>query len=361
MAAPGDSHWDGGETLADRFRAHAGNSQHLYGYAMRGLAADWEAGGPTRLICRGYEDAPRGAVIQLRLLAGVFRLVLTGQAPELRPYYPCRGGTEPASDAWPVMREVIAAHVTELNQALTIAPQTNEVGRASALLAGLFEVVAATGLRRIRLLELGASAGLNLLLDRYYFQGRDWSFGPVDSPVQLIGAIEGPVRPEPFEIVVRGGCDLHPVDAGTAAGRLLLTSFVWPFDLDRHVRLASALAVVAVHPLHIDQAPASDWLPGVLATADPDTLPVVWHSVTQLYWVPTELAAVEGILNHFGAEHRLAEVSMEFDLSGPRDAKPELRTRLWDPEAPGSPWQRLLGTAHDHGIPVRLSTTGSGG
>jgi hypothetical protein len=154
------------------------------------------------------------------------------------------------------MRGVIAAHVTELNQALTIAPQTNEVGRAAALLAGLFDVVAATGLRRIRLLEMGASAGLNLLLDRYHFQGRDWSFGPVESPVQVIGAIEGPVRPEPFEIVVRGGCDLHPVDAGTAAGRLLLTSFVWPFDLDRHVRLASALALAAAHPLHIDQTAA---------------------------------------------------------------------------------------------------------
>ena len=92
MPALGASHWDGGETLADRFRAHAGNSQHLYGYAMRGLADDWEAGGPTRLVCRGYENAPRGAVIQLRLLAGVFRLVLTDQAPELRPYYPCLGG-----------------------------------------------------------------------------------------------------------------------------------------------------------------------------------------------------------------------------------------------------------------------------
>ena len=38
------------------------------------------------------------------------------------------------------MHDVIAAHVTELNQALTIAPQTNEVGRAAALLAGLFDV-----------------------------------------------------------------------------------------------------------------------------------------------------------------------------------------------------------------------------
>ena len=53
--APSDSdksayaHWDVGETLADRFRAHARDSRHLYGYAMRGMAEDWEAGGPTRI------------------------------------------------------------------------------------------------------------------------------------------------------------------------------------------------------------------------------------------------------------------------------------------------------------------------
>ena len=70
---------------------------------MRGMADDWEAGGPTRMACRGYETAPRGALIQLRLLAGVFRLVLTGQAPELIRFYPCLGGTDPASEAWPVI------------------------------------------------------------------------------------------------------------------------------------------------------------------------------------------------------------------------------------------------------------------
>jgi hypothetical protein len=63
-----------------------------------------------------------GAVIQLRLLAGVFRLVLTGRAPELVRFYPCLGGTAPPSQAWPVMRNVIAAHIDELHAALAVAP-----------------------------------------------------------------------------------------------------------------------------------------------------------------------------------------------------------------------------------------------
>jgi hypothetical protein len=162
MAARTSTHWDAGETLADRFRAHAANATHLYGYAIQGMGLDWEAGGPIREVCRGYESAPRGAMIQLRLLAGLFRLVLTGKAPELVRFYPCLGGTSPASEAWPVMREVISTHLGEMHSALAVVPQTNEVGRSAALLAGLFDLVEASGARRIRLLELGASAGLNL-------------------------------------------------------------------------------------------------------------------------------------------------------------------------------------------------------
>ncbi|HEY9469984.1 MAG TPA: DUF2332 family protein [Propionibacteriaceae bacterium] len=114
------SHWDAGETLAERFRAHARDAEHLYGYAIRGMADDWDAGGPVREVCRGYEHAPRGAVVHLRLLAGVFRLVLTGRAPELVRFYPCLGGTAPASQVWPVMRHVIGAHVEEMHAALAV-------------------------------------------------------------------------------------------------------------------------------------------------------------------------------------------------------------------------------------------------
>jgi hypothetical protein len=347
-------HWDAGETLADRFRAHAADAEHLYGYAIRGMADDWDSGGPIREVCHGYENAPRGALIQLRLLAGLFRLVLTGKAPELVQFYPCLGGTAPASRAWPVMRQVIGAHLAELHTALAIAPQTNEVGRSVALLAGLFDLVATSGERRIRLLELGASAGLNLLIDQYFYRGDSWQFGCSDSKLQFINPIDGPVRAERFVIINRAGCDLDPVDATTADGRLLLTSFVWPFDLDRHKRLSSALTVAATHPVRIDKASASSWLPKALA-ADGHELPVVWHSISQMYWPAEEVTAVEGILASYGAQRRLGEVSMEFDLGNPQGAKPEVLTRLWDPDASRSLREHLIGTAHYHGVPVTLA------
>lgn len=354
--AGASAHQDVRETLADRFRAHADDAQHLYGYAVRGMAEDWETGGPVGMACSGYEDAPRGAVIHLRLLAGVFRLVLAGRAPELAAFYPCLGGSAPVSQAWPVMREVIGAHVDEMHAALAIPPQTNEVGRSAALLAGLFDLVAESGIRRIRLLEVGASAGLNLFLDRYAYRGDSWQFGFVASTVQFIDPIEGPVQPEHFMITKRAGCDLHPVDPTTADGRLLLTSFVWPFDLDRHQRLSLALAIAAVHPVRIDRASASRWLRYAL-TDELDGLQVVWHSVTQMYWPSDELTAVEKILSRYGAQHPLGEVSLEYDLHGPQGGKPELRTRLWNPGSDRSIRERRLGTAHDHGIPVALSTS----
>lgn len=114
--------FDAGATLADRFRTHAGDRDHLYAFLIRAMADDWEAGGPVRRVLRGHEDAPPGALLQLRLLAGVFRLVLTGRAPELVRFYPCLGGVDPPEQAWPVVRAVIREHVEELAGALDVSP-----------------------------------------------------------------------------------------------------------------------------------------------------------------------------------------------------------------------------------------------
>jgi hypothetical protein len=345
--------WDQGRTLADRFRSHAGDATHLYGYAMRGMAEDWEAGGPIRALYAGYESAPSGSALPLRLLAGVFRLVLTGQAPELVRFYPCLGGTDDPAEAWPVLRQVIATHSEDLRAALEVPPQTNEVGRSVALLAGLFDVVTTTGVHRLRLLELGASAGLNLLVDRFAFSGPDWQFGDPTSPVRFPDAISGPVRAADFALTDRRGCDLHPVDATSPAGRLLLTSFVWPFQVDRHERLAGALRVAADQPVQVDRAAASEWLTPVLEQTAEGVLPAVWHSITRLYWPPAEVAAVEAALAEYARRRPLARVAMEFATGDDAAAMPELWSTVWQPGRPAR--ERRLGTAHHHGPPVRLS------
>ena len=345
--------FDSGPTLADRFRTWAGTSERVYPYAVRAMADDWEAGGPVRAVCRGYEDAHNGAVIQLRLLAGVFRLVLTGRADALRPFYPCLGGTAEPADVWPVLRAVIAEHVEELHEALRIAPQTNEVGRSAALLAGLYDLVAASGRTRIRLLEVGASAGLNLLVDRFRFTGDDWSAGPEDSPLRLAHAVRGDLQPLDFVVTERRGCDLHPIDPATDAGRLMLSSFVWPDDVHRFDRLEAALAVVdRFGAPTVDQAGAADWLAAQLDRPEEEgVLTVVWNSITQQYWPPEEVAAVADLLATRGATAPLGQVSLEF-RSDADPGPPEIRTRLWTGAA--SSRERLLGHAHHHGLPVEL-------
>jgi len=107
---------------------------------------------------------------------------------------------------------------------------------------------------------------------------------------------------------------------------------------------------------------ADDWLTGQLGRSADEALPVVWHSVTQLYWSAAEIAEVDAILANYGERHPLALVTMEFGvdpvqdkgdpLEPPQDKGPELRTIVWQPGQ--EPRRHRLGTAHYHGPPVRI-------
>lgn len=351
---------DRGDTLADRMRRHAGEQRHLYGELIRAMAEDWEAGGPVRQICRDWEDASEGSVVQLRLLAGLFRIVLTGRAPQLVPYYPCLGGTAPPDQAWPAVREVLTAFTHELHAALEIAPQTNEIGRSAALLVGVFDVVRRTGVRRLQLLEPGASAGLNLLLDRVRYEGEGWRHGPEDSPLLLREAVRGSTVPEQFELAARRGCDVAPVDPTTPEGRLRLRSFVWPFHVERHERLDLAFQVVDRYGAPpVDRAPAGEWLEEQLTTPEPDALTVVWQSITRQYWPASDVRRVDEALEATGRHRPLAHVAMEYP---PASGTSELVVRLWSGDARPA-LSQTLATVADHGLPVRMreQTTGGGG
>lgn len=338
-----------GVTLADRFRGHFGHTDHLYGALLAEMAADWDVGGVTWELFEGWQDAPPQQMPHLRLLAGLFRIVLRGDAPHLEGFYPALGGDLDPHDAWAAVRPVLAAHVDELRGSLTQAPQTNEPARTVALLIGLAEAVRRSGLRRVRLLEPGASGGLGLLVDRYRFHGDGWAAGPADGPLVVEGCGAAGFEPAPFEVVDRRGCDVAPVDASSTEGGIYLTSFVWPWQLDRHARLAAALLVARDHPVVVDRAPASQWVAEQLAdpVAD-DVLTVVWHSVTRMYWPAEESAAVAAAVEEARSRMPVAHVALEHDWALVDGA-----------DAPGLPLLELdgdvLGVGDHHGPPVRLS------
>lgn len=328
----------------------------LYAELMRGMAADWLAGGVVREICAGWEGGPEGDVVQLRFLGGLHRLVLTGQAPELVAYYRTAGGELPAPGAWQVAAEVVAAHADTLRADLAVVPQTNEVGRSAALVTALSEACAATGRHRIRLLEVGASAGLNLLADAYRIGFGDWWWGPEDSPVVMEDVAVGAVAPVEVEIVGRRGCDLHPVDPRSAEGALRLRSFVWPDHVARYHRLVCALDVAAATPVEIDAAEATPWLREQLAsadavTADPDVLTVVWHSVVWQYLTPAERAAAEDAVAEAATRIPLAHAQMEPEGLH-RAGRSDLTVTTYD--AQGVAHSRILAEVPAHGFPVRL-------
>lgn len=347
--AHGDLGREDHRSLGEQFRGHfTPEADHLYAVLLRQLADDLDAGGITANLLQDRLSAPRSDVVHLRLLAGIFRIVLRGDAPRLVPFYPALGGTADPAEAWPHVEPILRCHADELRASLDIAPQTNEPGRAACLAVGLTEAVREHGIRRIRLLEPGASAGLNLNVDRYRIVGPGWAWGDPGSP--LVFDVDLSNTSEHATIVERRGCDLHPVDATTPDGADYLTSFVWPFHLARHDRLAAALDVLRRHPVTIDRAGASEWLAAQLAEPRQDVLTVVWQSITEQYWPAAESIAVQHIVAHARDRMPLAHVSLE-------GVPPPIGPAGYDVVAHGAELRvdgRLIGHSTHHGPPIVL-------
>lgn len=322
----------------------------LYGRLLDRCADDLAAGGPTAAVLAGYLDRRRGEVVPLRMLAGVHALVLTGRAPQLAPFYPSVGGHPDGAEdrLWAAFRVVLAERRDEVRRWLEHAPQTNEVGRAAALVGGLCHVVAEASFP-LRLVEVGASAGLNLRADRFRVEGVVADHGPPDSPVRLRGAWLGvaPARVD-VDVVERTGADIAPIDPTTEDGRLRLTAFVWPDQLDRLARLRGALAVAAEVPALLRTADAVDAVRG-LRLVD-GTWTVLWHSIFRQYLGPARWAELASAVQALGEtatpDARLAHLMLEPVRESTVDATP-VTLRTW----PGGR-ERLVGTAPAHGLPV---------
>ena len=325
----------------------------LYAALLERCADDITAGGPTAGVLAGRDDDPVAAATALRLMGGVHRLVLEGLAPGLARYYPSVGGVADAAGAWPALRQVLITHRERLAALLEQAPQTNEVGRSSALLGGLLQLVSEHSLPVV-LHEIGSSAGLNLRADHFWYASVDGrrSWGPEQSPVRLSGAWAGAPPPvtAPLRIDSRSGTDLAPVDPTSAEGRLRLLSYVWPDQAERFARLEAAIDVARRVPVPVE---ACDAVTAVRRLAPVEgRWTVLWHSVMWQYLTIDDQAAIEQLLVHLGeaATERapVAHLCLEPMRRCP-DAEPEFLVVLHTWPGPG---RRVLGTAAPHGMPT---------
>ncbi len=276
----------------------------MYAELLERLADDLEAGGATAQVLRGHEDDPGPSGLALRLAgqhppAGA----RPGRRPSWRPTTrrPAAGGPPAGSAA---VLDLLDRRGDELRPWLDRAPQTNEVGRSAALLGGLLRLVDRWPLP-VRLFEIGASGGLNLLADRFRYTddaGDRW--GERSSPVLLDHAWQGEPLPlrAGLRIVERGGCDVSPVDVTTDEGRLTLTAYVWPDMTARHARLAGAIELARQEPVPVERADAASYVER-LGLAD-GHLTVVWHSVMWQYVPAEQQERVTARLATLGADGR---------------------------------------------------------
>lgn len=334
-------------------------------------AEDADGGGPVAAVAAKHAHLDRAGLIEaavpLRLLGAVHRLVLEDRAPGLARHYPTAGGDLDPLAAWPAFRDLLEAEPAAVTAGMQRAPQTNEVGRASLLLVGLAASLQHHG-APIRLVEIGASGGLNLRADHFRLRLPDGEVGPPDSPVLLAPEWREPDEPRtpqrrrhgppvgaPVEVHERLGCDVDPIDPTTAEGAVTLRAYVWPDQASRHRALDGAIEVARRVAAAVEPVDAVSFLQRLEPASDIVT--VVWHSVVWQYLSAGDQAAAAETLEELGARATGSAPFVHLAMEPERATAGRLRLvtsmRVW----PGGE-RRELAESHAHGTWIRwLGTT----
>lgn len=249
-----------------------------------------------------YAGDPGGSAMALRFMAAVHRLVLRGHASDLAAFYPSAGGDEGGEGAEDAFLAAVAEHEETLRADTARPLQTNEVGRAAALVGGFLTVAGRFGLP-LNVLEIGASAGLNLRWDHFLYEARGRTWGSPRSPVRLCDFNTETVPPFDVDakVAARRGCDPQPIDPATEDGATSLLSFVWPDQLSRIRLLRGAIEVARAVPAQVDEETASSWLRTRLRSPVPGAATVVFHSIVLQYLHDEEQKGVAEAISKAGA------------------------------------------------------------
>lgn len=229
--------------IAQRFLTFAEveckGSSPLYEYLSLQIAKDEE----MLALC---SNTPKGQPIPNLLFGAVHYLLLKGNEHELKSYYlSLVEQPKDFHDAFTYFKDFCHQYRAEIISILKEKyVQTNEVRRC-AYLFPTFCYVYQKVKRPLALIEIGTSAGLQLLWDKYsyhYFTGE--VYGKKDSKVIIESEARGRLNTEILEeippITARYGIDLHVNDLTNEEHLRWLTALIWPEHHERRLLFQEA-------------------------------------------------------------------------------------------------------------------------
>ncbi len=311
---------------------------------LLGERLDDRSGFGRRLVT--WPGDPLAELPALRACGALHALARSGREPALTAVYP------PApfdrERVWAAITTALARHDDELCQWLESAPQTNEVARSAIVLGGALLATKRTGLP-LALIEMGASAGLNLNFDRYRYDlggGRTW--GEPASELLITSEWRGNVPPLDTALTVasRAGCDRNPLDPASSEDANRLVAYVWTDQVERLARLETALRLTAGSGIRLERADAADWVEQQMAKpAVAGICRFFFHTIVWQYLPAPTQERISTALNRAGAAATPETPLVHFAVEGDGKSPHAIMTMtIW-------PGRRVtsVGTANFHG------------
>lgn len=312
---------------------------------LMGIAAVLKSDEVGALLARirDWQGAPLADALPLRVAGGLHALHLSGAAPALALIY----NGEAADDA-AIIAAVMTAHEDALLPWLDGPPQTNEAGRSANFIAAMLWLAERGLPAKFQCLEIGSSAGINLMLDRYRYDLGGVIVGPQDAVMRFAPHWQGAPPPNlAISIASTKGCDVAPVDLTDPAQALRLKAYIWPEHTIRFERMDAAIRAAQAGKPDLVQMNAADFIEAELAKPQaPGTTRVLMHSIVWQYVPADQQARVTASMAAAGArattECPLAWIMVEADRSVHRH---KLTVQYW----PGGAEAVQLTWSHPHG------------
>jgi len=282
----------------------------MYRYLSQQISSDREL-----LALASYSNPTQPA--PNLFLAAIHFLLMEHPSEELAKYYPSLEGqfqaTSEMFDCFKRFSKKFEPEIKSLLQSRLV--QTNEVQRCALLFPALNFVSKKLDHQKIALIDVGASGGLNFLMDQAYIRYSDGaSTGAETSPLQIICESKGEPMPrfQNAQIAMRIGVDLNPVNLLNPDERQWNLALIWPDQTERTERIKSALQLLETTDISFKKGSANQVLPQVIRDVPSDQAICVMHSFTLNQFSKEDREAFDVLLIAVSKAREIWRISLEW-------------------------------------------------